>query len=49
MEWDHDGMVYSGDFKNNLREGQGIENYDKSGKYYYTGQWKAGLKHGTGE
>ena len=41
-------MAYEGDFKNDQREGQGIETHNKSGNHY-TGQWKAGLKHGTGE
>ena len=41
-------MTYYGGFQNNLREGQGNATHDKTGEAY-TGQWKAGLKHGTGE
>ena len=41
-----DNTVYEGNWKNDLRDGDGIE-IDDTGKTY-TGLWLNGVKHGQG-
>lgn len=41
-----DGTVYTGEWDDNRRHGQGIYVY-KNGDFY-DGEWKEGRKHGTG-
>jgi hypothetical protein len=35
--------VYEGNWKNNLKDGKGIE-YEINGSYYFSGEWKGGLR-----